>query len=135
MKLLKIASLLIAGWFVPTALLAHNDLTQSSPADGSVLNVAPETIAMEFTGEVQLLRFVLTDSGNKVLATAFKPSADARKSFAVALPALEQDTYTASWAIMGSDGHLVEKTFSFTVDHTAEGSAGTAAEPHAAPGH
>lgn len=113
---------------------AHTDLASSAPANGAVINQAPEKLELHFTEAVQLLKFSMTDSKNSAVAVEFKPSADKVSHFGIALPALKEDSYTASWSAMGSDGHLVEKTFAFTVDADAQ-EVEIAPEPASAAAH
>jgi methionine-rich copper-binding protein CopC len=116
-------------------LFAHAGLTKSSPAEGAVANAAPETIELEFTEDVRLLRFAIAGSDGKALATGFEAAADVASRFAIDLPELAQDSYTVSWAIMGADGHLVEKSFAFTVDADAQENSGLIPEPTAPAAH
>lgn len=120
-----------------SAASAHTDLASSAPADGAVMNHPPEKLELHFTEAVQLLKFSITDSENSTVAVEFKPTADKVNHFEIALPQLTETSYTAHWSAMGADGHLVEKTFAFTVDADAKESEDAAAptESHAAHAH
>ena len=113
---------------------AHTDLASSAPANGAVINQAPEKLELHFTEAVQLLKFSMTDGKNSAVAVEFKPSAEKVNHFEIALPTLKEDRYTASWSAMGSDGHLVEKAFAFTVDADAQ-EVESAPEPASAAAH
>jgi copper resistance protein C len=113
---------------------AHTDLASSTPANGAVMNHAPEKLELHFTEEVQLLKFSIAGSDAATVATEFKASADKLNHFEIALPALKEDSYTASWSAMGDDGHLVEKTFAFTIDADAQ-EVESASKPAAAASH
>lgn len=114
--LLLASSLLTLGSFAS----AHTDLAHSIPSNGAVMNEAPEKMELHFTEAVRLLKFSITDAANAEVQTEFKPSAEEVDNFAIALPALAEDSYTVHWSAMGGDGHLVEKTFTFSVDADAE---------------
>jgi len=133
----KISMVLVSSalWLGASVLFAHTDLANSNPGDGAVLNEAPHMIELNFTGNVRLLRFSMSGGDDQAVTTDFSPSAAEQSHFSVALPPLEQDSYSVKWAIMGGDGHLVEKSFGFTVDPAAEQRAGavTHSETEAAP--
>lgn len=116
-------------------LFAHADLSKSNPGDGAVANKPPQKIELAFTEDVRLLRFGIADSEGQVIATEFEPSAATSTEFAIAVPGLEQDSYIVNWAIMGADGHLVEKSFTFTVDANAQESSGSVPEAAAPAAH
>jgi methionine-rich copper-binding protein CopC len=113
---------------------AHTDLAGSTPANGAVMNHAPEKLELHFTEAVQLLKFSLTGSEAAAVATEFKAAADKLEHFEIALPALKEDSYTVSWSALGADGHLVEKTLAFTVDADAQ-EVESAPAPAAAASH
>lgn len=121
-----------------SAASAHTDLASSNPASGAIITTAPRKLELHFTEAVQLLKFSMTDSESSAVAVEFKPTAEKLNHFEIALPQLPEDSYTAHWSAMGADGHLVEKTFAFTIDTDAPASQGAAAapaEPHAAHNH
>lgn len=129
------ASVVAAGLLTFGAVAsAHTDLASSTPANGAVMNHAPEKLQLHFTETVQLLKFSIAGSDAATVVTEFKASADKLDHFEIALPALKEDSYTASWSAMGADGHLVEKTFAFTVDADAQ-QVESAPEPPAAAAH
>jgi methionine-rich copper-binding protein CopC len=113
---------------------AHTDLANSAPGNGAVMNDAPEEMELHFTEAVRLLKFSITGADGAQVETTFKPAADAVDHFAIPLPSLAEDSYTVHWSAMGGDDHLVEKTFTFTIDADAqetEGAAAPAASSHA----
>ncbi len=119
MKTLILLALAHICWLIPGSLLAHTGLSASMPADGAVLKEPPAALELTFTEEVRLLRLSVTGEDGREMATGFQPSATARTHFAIPLPALGESAHTVHWTIMGSDGHRVEDSFSFTVDADA----------------
>ncbi|MEY4640227.1 MAG: hypothetical protein RLZZ227_221 [Pseudomonadota bacterium] len=113
---------------------AHTDLASSSPANAAVIKQAPDKLELHFTEAVQLLKFSLSGSAGSAVPAQFTPSADKLDHFEIALPALSEDSYTASWSAMGADSHVVEKSFVFTIDADAPEAEGAAA-PAAAHAH
>jgi methionine-rich copper-binding protein CopC len=114
---------------------AHTQLTASNPTDGAVLPESPASIELTFTEDVQLLRLVIAGKNAGEVVTGFKPSAISQTLFSVSMPVLTQDTFTVSWAVLGKDGHQVEKSFAFTVDTSALPTTAPAAQSPTEHGH
>lgn len=132
MKLARLFTLLPALLLTSSLLHAHTALDKATPKDGAVLTQAPATLDLAFTEEVQLLKFALTDAEGEAVATDFKASAAASKTFSLPLPAaLPAKAYKANWTVLGKDGHQVQGSLGFTVDHAgtepAEADAASAA--------
>lgn len=93
---------------------AHDELLSSSPADGAVLDAAPAAIVLTFAAAPlqDTTKMVATDStgAQYPLTTVTKgPKATA------AWPAeATAGTYTVAWRNVGSDGHPLSGTFSFS---------------------
>ena len=132
MKRMKVLLLLPALWLGSTQLYAHTALTETNPADGAVVKHAPAMLDLGFTEAVQLLKLDIADGAGVPLATGFEASAAPAKTFSIPLPALSPGSFTASWTVLGNDGHRVEGSLSFTVDPGAPEVAGPQAsqEPH-----
>jgi methionine-rich copper-binding protein CopC len=131
MKLINSLFLASLVALVPSVLLAHADLTSSSPGNDAVLNKSPEKLELTFTEDVQLLKLAISNSDGSQEVTSFTPTANAQTTFAVPLSELTQGVHTVSFTILGDDGHRVEKRFMFTVDAAAHESAGTSHAAHA----
>ncbi|MBL4573488.1 MAG: copper resistance protein CopC [Gammaproteobacteria bacterium] len=130
--MIKIVSVLGLMLSVPVQSLAHVALVSSMPENGSIVNVAPGSIMLEFTEEVRLLKATVSVKGDEAMDIGFKPVAKAEKHFMVALPSLIQGDYLVNWTVMGSDGHRMEESFSFTFDPTASTTMAHSAEHGAA---
>ena len=100
-------------------LSAHTALKASVPASGAVINHSPEELRLEFNGPVQLMKLEVLHMGEHAMELGFKPIAEARTEFVMAVPALSPASYTVNWAVIGEDGHTVSESFSFTVDPAA----------------
>jgi methionine-rich copper-binding protein CopC len=121
------ALLLLPALLLGSALLyAHTALKEATPADGAVLNLAPTSLELSFTGEVQLLKLDLATAAGAAQASGFKASAESASTYSIPLPALAPAAYEVNWTVLGADGHRVEGSFGFTVDPAAAASAGTA---------
>lgn len=111
----------------PVQSFAHVALVNSEPAADSSVVAAPENLTLRFTEEVRLLKAAVSVKDGKELDIRFAPVTAAAKQFSVPLPKLEQGMYSVSWTVMGDDGHRMDQSFSFTVDH---GAAQAGAMPH-----
>ena len=118
-----------------TSAAAHTDMRSSTPADGSVINKAPEQIQLTFTASVSLVRLNLTDGSGKELELDFKPSTEPMTEYLMAMPLMQTGTYKVDWAVIGEDGHTVSNTFSFEIDPSAPESHGHGAESDGDHGH
>jgi methionine-rich copper-binding protein CopC len=127
-KLLTTMLVMSTSLFTSNAILAHTELREAMPADGSVMHVGPEHLILNFTEEVRLLQLSVTDSNSQAVEIYFRASADAKATFSVMMPELSSDAYTVQWAVMGSDSHRVEGEFSFTVDPAVMESMGNSLE-------
>ncbi len=114
---------------------AHTDLRSSNPADGSVVNTAPEQLQLTFTEAVSLVRFNLTDSSGKKLELDFTPSTERKTEYLMAVPLMQTGQYKVDWAVIGEDGHTVANSFSFVIDPNATPSHGHGAESGGGHGH
>lgn len=99
-----------------SSALAHTHLHSSTPAADAELSVAPEQLTLVFDGEVNLVRFNLNRDGKGEVALDFRPTAQKSPDFAIPLPALENGRYTARWAAVGEDGHVVQGSIPFSVN-------------------
>lgn len=114
MSYLAIPALLLS-----SAVFAHTTLVEASPVDGDVLTEAPAKLELTFSTDVQLLKLELANDAGVAQKTDFTASANAAKTFSIALPPLEPAAYAVTWTIVGADGHRVEGNMSFLVDATA----------------
>ena len=123
-----ISRIVIAGVLlvICTTASAHTALKTSNPADGAVVNKAPEQLQLTFTASVALVKFSVTDSMDKQLEVDFTPSREPRTEYLMAIPQLPAGNYKVDWAVIGADGHTVANSFAFEIDPAAA---------HGHPGH
>jgi len=106
----------IALVLISSTAMAHTGLKVSNPADGAVINQAPDELHLTFTAAVALVRLSVTDAAGKQLALDFKPSTDRGTEYHIPMPAMQMGNLKVEWAVIGEDGHTVTNTFSYTVD-------------------
>lgn len=97
---------------------AHNSLSSSEPSDGAVLDTAPTTWTLNFTGDVPLEsasgEIVLSDGSRVELAPAVHGASPAVIVFT--LPDNVTGEVTARWRLVGTDGHTITGRVQFTVN-------------------
>ena len=86
----------------------------TTPADGAMMQGAPERFSATFPHPMILKTVTLTAEGRApIVVTA--PAAPAAATVSVALPRLAPGTYAAAWAAEGPDGHKMSGSISFMV--------------------
>ena len=93
---------------------AHNVLKSSTPADGSTLERSPSELALNFNGQVRLVKLSLKRSDESI-DVGFKPNLTAATSFAVPVPELASGAYSLEFSVIGEDGHTVVGHFNFGI--------------------
>ena len=103
---------------------AHNVLKSSTPADGSTLDRSPSELALDFNGQVRLVKLSLKRSDESI-DVGFKPDLTAATSFIVPVPELASGAYSLEFSVIGEDGHTVVGHFNFGIGmpaaHTESG--------------
>jgi len=95
--------------------LGHAKLVSSAPADGAALNVAPQTLNLQFSEAAQLAVLKVSADGIAVPLQLI-PDAKPTEHFSIALPALKPGVYRVEWtALAADDGHVTKGAFSFTI--------------------
>ena len=115
-----VAAVLLAGAVTlgaPT-VQAHAFLDHASPAVGSTVPAAPETVTMWFTQQLEpaFTTATVTDaSGNTVDTGPAQVDPKDPTELRVALKTLSPGTYTVSWHALSVDTHTTTGHFTFTV--------------------
>ena len=97
---------------------AHAFLDHASPAVGSTVPTAPETVTMWFTQELEpaFTTATVTDaSGNNVDAGPARIDPKDPTELRVALKKLSPGTYTVSWHALSVDTHTTTGHFTFEI--------------------
>ena len=93
---------------------AHNVLKSSTPAGGSMLDRSPSELALDFNGQVRLVKLSLKRSDESI-DVGFKPDLTAATSFIVPVPELASGAYSLEFSVIGEDGHTVAGHFNFGI--------------------
>ena len=100
------------------AVQAHAFLDHASPAVGSTVPTAPETVTMWFTQELEpaFTTATVTDgSGNTVDAGPAQVDPKEPTLLRVAVKKLSPGTYTVSWRALSVDTHTTTGHFTFEI--------------------
>jgi copper transport protein len=110
---------LLLGTAVPAS--AHAALIRTDPADGSVVQTAPQRVVLTFSEGVLLsndsLRVLDPHGTNVATGTpGHAAGADSGSTATIALrPGLGKGTYTVAWRAVSQDSHPVAGAFTFSV--------------------
>lgn len=108
-----VASLLVGA---PTAS-AHTDFESSSPAQGDVVAEPVSSVVLVFSADTRPVDdLVVALDANGVLQNPTNFTTDDQRTFTATFdPALAGGDIGIRWAVLGTDGHPLEGSFSFTV--------------------
>lgn len=99
------------------AVSAHNSLTSTEPAEGSVLDSPPSSWSLTFTGDVPLEsasgEIVLADGSRAALPAPTHGSSSSVIVFA--LPDGLVGDVTGRWRLVGTDGHVITGRVQFSI--------------------
>lgn len=97
---------------------AHAGLITTDPGKGNVVASAPKQLSLTFSEALEpgLVNLKLYDRNGERIDLP-KPTLTPGKpeQMNVALPALEEGTYTVVWSIVAEDGHPVSESYTFSV--------------------
>ncbi|MCZ4495973.1 MAG: copper resistance protein CopC, partial [Thermoleophilia bacterium] len=121
---LLVGTLVVLVLLLPASAGAHAHLLFSSPADGAVVEVAPDEVQLEFgaqvtatVGSIQ----VFAPDGSRVDEGAPSPAKGTRVGQPIT--ATEDGTYGVAYRLSSEDGHVLTDSFTFVVGEASGGSA------------
>jgi copper resistance protein C len=103
---------LLALWGAPA--LAHNSLVEAVPAKDARLAQAPAEVKLRFLSNLASnTRLTVTDAAG---ASAIGATTVAGKFLSAPFTATAPGTYTVTYELTSSDGHVVKSSYAFTID-------------------
>jgi hypothetical protein len=109
-------ALLLMAMLMPVAASAHTGLKSSIPANNETVNERINEIVFDFETVIEpVSKFTVTDDKGVEYPVSDLRINQSQMSGTLAEP-LVNGTYTATWKIIGLDGHAVEGSISFRVD-------------------
>jgi copper transport protein len=118
---------LVALLVLPAAAHAHASLQASVPADGQVLEAAPNAVELRFSGTVaagpDAIR-VFSPAGDEVQVGGSAPA----RGMVLRQPieASESGTYGVAYRVSSEDGHVINGSLTFSVGEASEGGGASA---------
>lgn len=99
----------------PAAALAHVNLVETQPGNGSVLARAPARVVVRFDDAVRVApgNAVVRNGGGSALAGA--PSAHGRSLVLPLRRDLRRGDFSVRWSAVSDDGHIVQGVLAFSV--------------------
>jgi methionine-rich copper-binding protein CopC len=124
------AAALVTVVALPLPASAHSELVDSTPKAGSVLAEAPRQVELVFNEPVQ-------DQGSSIVVTLDGTTVSDSKTFttqnttaSVQLDgAGDPGTYVVEYRVVSEDGHIVDETFSYSVQGSPNSTGTTAPAP------
>ncbi|RMH09275.1 MAG: copper resistance protein CopC [Nitrospirae bacterium] len=107
-------SLAVTG--MPGVIHAHGVLIDSIPADGAVLEQAPQRLVLQFNARLEpsMTQVILVDTQDSAVPLELIPSS--QSNYVVArIPPLPSGVYTVIYKILAADSHVTEGALQFTV--------------------
>lgn len=99
---------------LPTVVLAHTELSSSSPEAGQVVTEGRKEINLTFAGEIEALStMTLVKDGQELEFESVQ--AQGNQLVGIVEQPLESGSYIINWNIAGEDGHPISGEIPFTV--------------------
>ncbi len=115
MRLIILATALLAAAFGSIAAQAHAMLDHASPIVGSSLASAPREVALTFTQNLEAaFSSVEVTDGNGARVDQGKPQVSGN-TMRIGLKSLPAGTYRVRWQVLSIDTHKTEGSFTFSV--------------------
>lgn len=99
-----------------TGAMAHSPLLATSPEDQVTLAQMPAQVSMTFKGDIRLTRVTLSHANAKGVQIDLSNHKAFAQEFALPLEGMGAGVYTIEWRGLGTDGHVLNGSFSFTVE-------------------
>jgi len=90
-----------------TAVLAHTPLKETSPASGSILEVSPDSVMLEFGQAVRLTLVRVESPDGSERRLDFSPR-ESSAIFETEAPNLVAGRNAIHWTALSPDGHVIE---------------------------
>ena len=113
MKLLC-GSFLLASLLACGAAQAHAHLLTSTPTEGSTLASPPAALVLTFS-ESARVTVAAVHKGKEAKQILHCLPTNAAATVVIPLPVLSAGAYTATWRVVGADGHVMSGQLHFSV--------------------
>ncbi|MED1599683.1 copper resistance protein CopC [Alkalihalophilus marmarensis] len=106
---------------LPLKGFAHSYVSESSPADGETVMEAVDELHLLFNGGIEPFSTVTVKKDGEEIETG-EIIIDSPSMYVEMSESLTAGTYEVEWQAIGSDTHLTEGQYSFTVDESVNAS-------------
>ncbi|MBI1352043.1 MAG: hypothetical protein GC156_13100 [Actinomycetales bacterium] len=111
-----LAAMAAGGMALAVTASAHAELVGSSPADGEVLDAAPDAVTLSFSERLVEMGAAITVRGADKQSITTGPLAIDGFDMTVPVdPNAVPGTYTVAFRVVSEDGHTVTSTFQYSV--------------------
>ena len=99
-----------------TGAVAHSPLEATTPANEATVAEVPSEIIMDFKGDIRLTRVSMTHAEAQTVNLDLDGFDGFVSDYAIPLQGMGSGAYVIEWRGLGSDGHALNGSFSFTVE-------------------
>jgi methionine-rich copper-binding protein CopC len=96
--------------------VAHSPLDGTTPANEAIVTEMPTEVLMDFKGDIRLTRVEITHADTNSMDMDLGEQTAFTQDFALPMHDFGKGVYVVDWRGLGSDGHALNGTFSFTVE-------------------
>jgi copper resistance protein C len=93
---------------------AHTHLKEATPAEGSTVKAAPESITLTFSEAARVTALTIQKDGGDEQKLTPLPGQSAAK-ISVPAPKLAPGKYTVNWRVVSADNHIMSGKLHFTI--------------------
>lgn len=98
------------------ATLAHSKVNTTSPENEAILSKVPTSIDLNFGGKIRLTKVTLQLENQDPVDLDLSSYKGFQTNFSLPNTSESRGTYTIEWRGIGTDGHIMQGTFMFTVE-------------------
>jgi methionine-rich copper-binding protein CopC len=99
-----------------TGAMAHSPLDGTTPANETTVTEMPAEVLMDFKGDIRLTRVSITHADTHSMEMDLGDQTAFAQEFILPMHDMGAGLYVVEWRGLGSDGHALNGTFSFTVE-------------------
>jgi methionine-rich copper-binding protein CopC len=118
-----VISMAVAVAAVPFVAAAHTVATHTSPANGSVLTVAPTEFQITLSEAARLTKLTLQKAGDAKARDLGPLPKDAQQFVTVPAPRLSAGGYILRYRTVSGDNHIMPGVIKFTIAGAAKAAA------------
>lgn len=99
-----------------TGAVAHSPLKSTTPVNEAVVTEVPAEIGLDFKGKIRLTRVEMAHADHPSVDLDLSGNDGFISDYAIPLQGMGAGIYQIEWRGLGTDGHAMNGSFSFTVE-------------------